>query len=167
MNTSPERTGQGEPRANSPAAPPTHQTFDPFPPLDPGDDLKTVVSCMTEFEAATKVAVLEEAGIDAFIFGAAHSALPLNQKFLSVPVQVRASDLERARAALCENSADAPSIDWDSVDLGERDDDLPLRAPGRMPWPARIGLILAMFILATMLVGIGWGAIQAIFSRWR
>lgn len=166
MNPSPEGSGFGEAPVDSPAAPPTHPTFDPFAPLDPGDDLKTVVSCPTEFEAATKVAVLEEAGIEAFVFGAAHAALPLGQKFLAVPVQVRAADLERARVILSENRANAPSIDWDSVDIGEREDNLPLGQPSRMPWPAKIGFALAMIVLGVMLAGVAWGAFGAMFSRW-
>ena len=131
-----------------------------------GDDLVTVVSCMTEFEAATKVAVLQEAGIDAVTFGAHHSALPLHERFMGVPVQVRAADLERAKATLSENKADAASIDWDSVHIGEREDQLPLRTPGRIPLPARIGLWLAMLILALMLLGLAWSFIMAIVSRW-
>lgn len=131
-----------------------------------GDDLVTVVSCATEFEAATKVAVLEDAGIDAFVFGIAHSSLPLGQKFLAVPVQVRAADLERAKAVLSENKVESASVDWDSVDIGEREDELPLRKPGRMPLPAKIGFALAMFILATMLIGIVWSAFAAMLSKW-
>jgi len=133
---------------------------------DGGDDLVTVVSCMTEFEAATKVVVLKEAGIEAVTFGAHHSALPLRERFLGVPVQVRAADLERAKATLSENTVEAASIDWDSVDIGERDDALPLRTPGRMPPMARIGLWLAMFILAATLIGLAWSVLAAIFSRW-
>jgi hypothetical protein len=79
---------------------------------------------------------------------------------------VRAADLERAKAALSENTIESASVDWDSVDIGEREDELPLRPPGRMPWPAKIGFALAMFILATMLIGIVWSAIVAMFSSW-
>lgn len=146
--------------------PPTSPEWQPFPEHSPGDDLVTVVSCATEFEAATWVAVLEEAGIDGFVFGGAQAALPLGQKFLAVPVQVRAADLERARAALNDNRADAPSIDWDGVDIGEREDDLPLRTPGRMPLPAKIGFALALIILAMTLTSIAWGAVAALFSAW-
>jgi hypothetical protein len=130
-----------------------------------GDDLVTVVSCMTEFEAASKVAVLEDAGIEAWTFGAHHSALPLSQRFLGVPVQVRAADLNRARTALDENLTDSPSIDWDSVDIGEREDSLPLNPPGRMPLPARIGFVLAMIILAITLAGLAWSAFKAL-THW-
>ena len=151
----------------SSAAPPTRPFLSPpLVPPDPGDDLVTVVTCPTEFEASTKVAVLEEAGIDAFVFGAVHAALPLGQKLLAVPVQVRAADLEQAKAALSENRANAPSIDWDSVDIGEREDNLPLGQPGRMPWPAKIGFALAMIVLGVMLAGVAWGAFGAMFSRW-
>jgi hypothetical protein len=131
------------------------------------DDLVTVVTCATEFEAATKVAVLQDAGIESFAFGAAHAALPLQARFLQVPVQVRAADLERAQAILDDNRRDAPSIDWDRVDVGERDDALPLRASGHMPWPAKIGFALAMLVLAVMVASVAWSAIAAIATRWR
>jgi hypothetical protein len=127
----------------------------------------TVLTCGSEFEAATRVAVLNEAGIEAFAFGNAQAALPLNTlKVLRVPVQVRAADADRARAVLEENAAESSSIDWGSVDVGEREDSLPLRAPGRMPWPARIGFVLAMIVLITMLLGIALSAVIAIFSKW-
>ncbi len=138
----------------------------PPPQPDPGDDLVTVVTCASEFEAATKAAVLEEAGIEAFTFGAVHASLPLPTKFLQVPVQVRAAALDRAKAALAENKVESASVDWDSVDVGEREDTLPLRKPRRMPLPARIGFVLAMIVLATMLLGIVWSAVIAIVSKW-
>ena len=71
-----------------------------------------------------------------------------------------------AKATLSENTVEAASIDWDSVDIGERDDALPLRTPGRMPPMARIGLWLAIFILAATLIGLAWSVLAAIFSRW-
>jgi hypothetical protein len=139
-----------------------------FPPAspDPADDLVTVLMCATEFEAATRVAVLNEAGIEAFSFGGVQAALPLQAKFLQVPVQVRAGDFDRAKAVLEENTIVSASVDWDSVDVGEREDHLPLHAPGRMPWPARIGFVLAMVVLATMLAGIAWSAVVAVLSKW-
>lgn len=121
------------------------------------DDLVTVTSCASEFEAATKVAVLQDAGIEAFAFGSVHASLPLGQKFLSVPVQVRLADVERARAALDDNRKNAPSIDWDSVDVGEREDALPLKPVGRMPLAALVGYLTAIvFILVTVIMIIWW-----------
>jgi hypothetical protein len=135
-------------------------------PSEGGDDLVTVLTCASEFEAETKIIVLKEAGIEAFSFGAVHGALPLSLKALQVPVQVRAGDADRARAVLAENKIESAGVDWDSVDVGEREDDLPLRKPGRMPLLARIGFVLAMIVLATMLAGIAWSAVLAIMSKW-
>jgi hypothetical protein len=71
-------------------------------------------------------------------------------------VQVRAADLERAKATLSENKVEAASIDWDSVDIGEREDELPLSAPGRMPWLAMIGWLVAVAGLVAGLVLVIW-----------
>lgn len=127
------------------------------------NDLVTVFTYASEFEAQTKAAVLHEAGIDAFVFGSVYGTLPLATKFLRVPLQVRAADVERARAVLVESKIEAASVDWDSVDLGERDDRLPLHKPGRMIWPARVGFVLAMFILVTFLAGFVWSLILIVF----
>ena len=38
-------------------------------------------------------------------------------------------------------------LDWDEVDVGERDDDLPLTPVNRMPLLARIGFAVAVAVL--------------------
>ena len=72
----------------------------------------------------------------------------------AMPVQVRAADLEHARAVLTENTTQAASVDWDSVDVGEREDTLPLHAVGRVPVLARLGVVVAIIALLTMLVAL-------------
>ncbi len=117
------------------------------------DDLATVTSVPTEFEAHTIVAVLREAGIEAFAFGTLQGRLPLVGVFASVPVQVRQSDLQRARLALRQNVADSVDLDWDQVDVGERKDELPLRPVGRMPLLAKVAFaVAAALILLTVLL---------------
>jgi len=46
-------------------------------------------------------------------------------------------------------------IDWDTIDVGERADKLPLRTPGRMPLPARIAFVITvLFVLTALAAGV-------------
>src|SRR5262245_27344231 len=117
------------------------------------DSLETLTVVPTEFEAGALVAVLSEAGIQAVAFGLAQAGL--GAPFTSgrgVPVQVRRIDIERARLILEQNVADSVDIDWDSADLGEREDSLPLKSPRRMPMPARIALVAAIIVVIVNLI---------------
>lgn len=116
------------------------------------DDLVTLTTRPTEFEAHTLVAVLEEAGIDAYAFGAMHALLPLSERIVAVPIQVRRRDLERAQAALAQNVADSVDLDWDEVDVGEREDQLPLTTRTRMPLIPSIGFVIAVILILLMLL---------------
>jgi hypothetical protein len=112
-----------------------------------GDDLVTLLSAETAFEAHTIVAVLKNAGIDAVAFDATRTGMGLSIKSVDgVPVQVRRVDFERARGALETNISDSVDIDWDEVDVGEREDDAPLRAPGRMPVLAQVAFGVAVLV---------------------
>ena len=130
--------------------------------LDPSghpDDLVTLTTVETQFQAGIIVAVLEDAGIKAFSFGALNALYPISQRITPVIVQVRQGDLETARAALKQNIADSVDIDWDEVDVGELEDAAASkpRDHRRMPFMSRLGFvaallaILAMFILAVAL----------------
>jgi hypothetical protein len=122
------------------------------------DDLKnpnylvTLVTKPTEFEAHALVAVLREAGIEAFVFGGLHALLPLSEMVTPVPVQVRRADLEAARAAMEQNVADSVDLDWNLVDVGQRIDNVPLTTRSGMPLLARIGFGMALIVLAIALV---------------
>lgn len=118
------------------------------------DKLVTLAQVKSEFEANMLVAVLADAGVEAFAFGGAYSAIPLSSRFLRVPVQVRESDLEVAKATIAKNIADSVDLDWDEVDVGERDDSLPLRSPGRMPVPARIAYGLAVLLVIVTVIAV-------------
>ncbi|MCI0363749.1 MAG: DUF2007 domain-containing protein [Phycisphaerales bacterium] len=124
--------------------------------IDHPDDLVTLVTRPTEFEANVLVAVLQEAGIKAFAFGALATTLHLGSRITPVPVQVRRADLERAKVALAQNVADSVDLDWDEVDLGEREDRLPLVEGRRMPRLARVGYLIAVLIVIGMLLGTVW-----------
>ncbi len=115
------------------------------------DALETLLTVNSEFEAHTLVAVLREEGIEAYAFGAMHASLPLGERIAAVPVQVRRADLERAHAALEKNATDSVDLDWDEVDVGEREDHLPLTPVNRMPLLARIGFAVAVAVLVLTL----------------
>ncbi|MEM7227854.1 MAG: hypothetical protein AAF432_03470 [Planctomycetota bacterium] len=117
------------------------------------DDLVTIVTTETEFEAESLAVVLRDAGIDAFTFGSSFSALPVQQHWNRVPLQVRRRDAERAKARLDRVKQDSVDIDWDSVDLGERDDDRPLTPVDHVPILARIGLYVGIAIMLLAFLG--------------
>jgi len=116
------------------------------------DDLVTLVAKPSEFEAHALVAVLREAGIEAFAFGAMRAALPFSERLTPVPVQVRQVDLERAQAALKQNVADSMDLDWDDVDVGERLDDLPLKRSEGMRGFLSAGFFLAIFAIVCLVL---------------
>lgn len=64
-----------------------------------------------------------------------------------MPVWVRHEDLTRARQALQERDEAARALDWDQVDVGEREDSLPLRPVRTVPWLAKLGFAVAVAIL--------------------
>lgn len=139
-------------------------------PHDHPDDLVTLTTADNEFAAGTLVAVLREAGIEAVAFDRVQMAGLTDIKGARVPVQVRAADLERAQAALKQNVADSVDLDWDEVDVGEPEDDLPIAhphdersSPRSMPLLIWIGFVLAIIL---MIGGLAGGLIS-FFSRWR
>lgn len=108
-------------------------------------------------EAHAVVAMLAEAGIVASALDSAHlgAGTPLAGGAHCVPVRVRADELERARALLEAGLGASRDIDWDTLDVGERADRLPLRTPGRMPLPARIAfMITVLFVLVALFAGV-------------
>jgi hypothetical protein len=116
---------------------------------DDQDELATLLTAVTAFEAHTIVSVLKEAGVEAVAYDDGAATLGFVAGVAGVPVQVRAHELERAKAVLKANVADSVDIDWDEVELGEREDALPLGTPGHMPIPARFAFACA--VLAALL----------------
>ena len=117
-------------------------------------DLVTLTTAETPFEAHTVVMVLKNAGIEAAAYDKADAGFgfSLSPGVKSVPVQVRREDLERARDALKTNISDSVDLDWDEVELGEREDNLPLTAPGRTPALAKIAFVAVALGAALMLL---------------
>ncbi len=106
-------------------------------------DLTTLTTAETPFEAHTIVMVLNNAGIEAVAFDKAQGIFGISvvPGVKGVPVQVRSEDLEKARDALKSNISDSVDLDWDEIDVGEREDRLPLSRPGRLPLPVQIAFI--------------------------
>ncbi|MCH2135131.1 MAG: hypothetical protein MK101_00960 [Phycisphaerales bacterium] len=127
---------------------------------DDPDRLVTVTSAATEFAANVAVAVLADHGIEAKAFAGLASWWGVGgpgkgSTFWNIPVQVRARDLERARAALTENKRDSVDIDWDAVELGDREDDAPLTPIGHTPMIVRVAIWLGLaLMLAALIAGI-------------
>jgi hypothetical protein len=113
------------------------------------DDLTTLLRVHTPFEAHTLAAVLKDAGIEVFVFDSAYAGFgtSLAPGKGDVPIQVRRREVERARRVLSENVSDSVDIDWNEIDLGRREDSLPLRSPGRMPPAARIAFAAVILVV--------------------
>lgn len=115
-----------------------------------GDEPAVVVRVASEFEAHTIAAILRESGIDATVTPGAPSwtgQVPVSPTARGSAVLVRHDDLERARSVLRESERDSVDLDWDEVDVGEREDNLPLSPVGRMPLLAKIAAATAAAIL--------------------
>ncbi len=125
---------------------------------DEHHELGVVVRVPTEFEAHTIAAILHENDIEATVAPGAPSwtgQIALSPSAQGSAVVVRTADLQRARTVLRDSDRDSIDLDWDEVDVGERDDNLPLTPVGRMPIPAKIAAALAAVILIlTALVGL-------------
>lgn len=77
---------------------------------------------LSELEAASILAALKDAGILGVVTGGAlASAWPEVPRW--VTVAVRREDLLRAREIVDTLRRDAQAIDWDSVDVGEMEED--------------------------------------------
>jgi len=114
------------------------------------DDLAIVVRVPTEFEAHTIATILRSDGIETTVSTDAPSwtgQVPISPTARGSAVIVRRGDLQRAREVLRESEQDSVDLDWDEVDVGEREDDLPLGTVGRMPVPARVAAALAAALL--------------------
>ena len=124
---------------------------------DTADELTTLLTVPTSFEAHAIVGVLKDAGIEAEAFDAEDASFgpSFSPQVRGVPVQVPRRDLDRARDVVNASVSDSVDIDWDSVELGSREDDLPLREPGRMPVLARIAFALAvLLVLLAVIAGV-------------
>ena len=125
---------------------------------DNATDPVTVATAATEFEAQTKAAVLEAEGITCRVVSSSPwwtGQLALSASHAGAAVMVAPADADRARDILKDRIADSVDLDWDEVDVGEREDTLPLRPLGSMPMPAKIATaVTALILIASVISGI-------------
>lgn len=120
-------------------------------------ELVTLIEATSEFAAHAIVVVLEDAGIPAVALETHSASLPIGRfQGFGTPVQVRKSDLELARRTLDQTRQDSVDIDWDQVELGEREDTLPLSKGG-------VSMMLVLGFTATALVLL-LGVVAAIWT---
>jgi hypothetical protein len=129
-------------------------------PQDP-DQLTTITTATSEFSAQLLVAILNDAGIEAFAFAGTGTTLggywqSTNPRW-GVPIQVRRKDVEAAKTTLLANKRDSVDINWDMVDVGTPEEDgSPHNTPplaARFAWLVAaavmvLGLFLAIIVLA-------------------
>ena len=97
------------------------------------DTLVTLTTARTEFEGATFVAVLRDAGIAAHVFARAANMLQWDAGYTDpIKVQVRRADLARAAEVLRKNRQDSVDLDWSEVDVGRMEPGAPPVMPGAM-----------------------------------
>ncbi len=111
------------------------------------DDLVTVVTPQTEFEANILAIVLKDNGVEAFVFASAGSALGVNLSggTFGVPVQVKRDELEKAKQILLENKRHSIDIDWDELESVQGDDKH--YEPESMPLTARFAFFCVLLAL--------------------
>ena len=84
-------------------------------PQDP-DQLTTITTATSEFGAQLLVAILDDAGIEAFAFGSTGTTLGVTGQSTNprwgVPIQVRRKDVEAAKTTLLANKRDSVDINW-------------------------------------------------------
>ncbi len=122
------------------------------------DDLEPIAETATEFEAQTKAAVLRAEGIECAVVHNAPSwtgQMSLSPTGRGAFVLVKHQDVDRARKILQQRIDDSVDLDWDEVDVGEREDALPLRPINGMPLPAKIAAaLIALMLLAGLIVAV-------------
>jgi hypothetical protein len=110
------------------------------------EDLAVVVTTESEFEAQTKAEAIRARGIEAAVTCNAPSwtgQMPISPTARGASVLVHREDLERARSLLNQVISDSVDIDWDEVDVGQREDDLPLHKVNSMPPLAKVSFAVA------------------------
>lgn len=141
-----------------------HEGTTPNPTSDPDNPLVQAIMAESEFAAQTKAAVLEDEGIETYVFAAERSwtgGLSLDPLQNGVPVWVRQSDLERAKHILAQRIADSVDLDWDEVDVGEPEGELP-DAPASVNFSrliAILGWIAGVAIVLLAIAAVSWNLI--------
>ncbi len=91
-------------------------------PSMPEEGLELLLNCRNEIAAQEIRALLEAAGMPAFVFGKGGLGLNMSDEAArhgGLQVQVPAGRVEEARGILKSIEAEASEIDWDEVDVGD------------------------------------------------
>lgn len=110
----------------------------------------------SEIEAHARASVLIAGGIDARVICEAPSwtgQMAISNTAKGAGVWVHKDELDQARSLLKQNAADSVDLDWDEVDVGQREDELPLKDSAGIPLAAKLGFTVAALIMLMMLVG--------------
>lgn len=124
--------------------------------------LEPVVVVSTEFEAQTKAAVLESEGIVCRVITltpAWTGSMNLSSSWQGTAVLVKPQDFEMAKQLLKKRVDDSVDLDWDEVDVGEREDSLPLTPVGRKELLARFAFFVILLSAFIGLLGLVLGFI--------
>ena len=112
------------------------------------DDLVTLVTPPTEFEANLLAIVLQDNGVEAKVFAipTIGIGIPLSGGLQGVPLQVRASDVEKARQILLENKRHSVDIDWDELELSGSEE--PFKGRGIPLYVKAIVVVIIVWFIA-------------------
>ena len=109
-----------------------------------------------EFQAQTIAMALREIGIDAVVIPrAANDALPgiaRQDAADGVTILVPRHQVEISRRFLQQQASELQNLNWDEVDVGEREDRTPLHPHGRTPLLARLGGAVGLIIVALVVL---------------
>lgn len=114
------------------------------------NDLVTLTTVPSEFEANLLAIVLKDNGIDAFVFAAPSSGMgvSLSGGTVGVPLQVNSNDVTEAKQILASNKRNSVDIDWDELELSGNDfPDVEVHKPAMMSLPAKIACTVTALVL--------------------
>ena len=125
------------------------------------EDLVTIITPPTEFEANVLAIVLKDNGIDAFVFATPTIGIgvPLSGGMIGVPLQVARDDVERAKQILLENKRHSIDIDWDELSRDGSEE------PYRPSIMKRFFKVLAIVIAVCMVGSILLSIVNFLFAQ--
>jgi hypothetical protein len=122
------------------------------------NDLVTLTTAPSEFEANLLAIVLRDNGIDAFVFAASSSGMgvSLSGGTIGVPLQVRSNDVIEAKQILSSNKRNSIDIDWDELELSGNDfPETDVHKTAMMSLPAKIAFtVTALVLLSGIVIGL-------------
>ena len=118
------------------------------------EDLITIITPQTEFEANVLAIVLRDHGIEAFVFATPTIGIgvPLSGGMRGVPLQVARGDVERAQQILLENRRHSIDIDWDELSPDGTDE--PYRQSIMKKFFKVLTILLAIWMIGSILISI-------------